>query len=260
MNSPEVQKKMISEINSFRLPLVLTLFVYSLYVHILIYLYFSWKELKKYRDVVKENYSELSKLNLRWLKFMINSLVILVLIALFQSVLPYTFGKTYIYIVLIALILFVFYFINHVILKALNYPRLFSGIGKDEKEIKYVGSTLTENEREKYKTALMNYIETEKPFLIPELNINDLAVSLNVSSKKLSQVINQSFNKSFFDFINSYRINEVKKKLKENSDNKITILEIMYDSGFNSKSSFNTCFKRMTSMTPSEYKKSIKIN
>jgi len=257
--TPESQKQMLNEINSFKLPLVFTLFVYSIYVHILAYLFLSWREVKRYRKVLRENYSELSKLNLKWLKYMINSLVMLVLIALFQSFVPYVFGETYIYIVLIALILFVFYFINRVIFKALNQPGILSGIKEDSKSMtKYAGSLLKDYERQEHKMSLLNFMENEKPYLKPELNLEDLAKSLSVTEKILSQVINQSFDKSFFDFINSCRIEEAKNILQSSSDSKLTILEVIYQSGFNSKSSFNTCFKKMTRMTPTEFRRSLK--
>ena len=63
--------------------------------------------------------------------------------------------------------------------------------------------------------------------------------------------------KSFFDLINSYRIEEAKKMIKEPEDEKMTISEVMYKVGFNSKSSFNTAFKKYTGLTPSEYKSQI---
>ena len=61
----------------------------------------------------------------------------------------------------------------------------------------------------------------------------------------------------FFDFINAYRIKEVQNILKESTDDKLTVLEAMYQAGFNSKSSFNTAFKKETGLTPTEFRKMI---
>ena len=103
----------------------------------------------------------------------------------------------------------------------------------------------------------MDLCNTEKPYLNAQVNIADLSENLSLSTKHLSQVINQSFDKSFFDFINSYRIQEAQQILKESSDDKLTVLEVMYDVGFNSKSSFNTAFKKETGQTPTEFRKMI---
>jgi len=71
-------------------------------------------------------------------------------------------------------------------------------------------------------------------------------------SLPLSQIINESKNINFYDYVNSYRISEAKDLLSSNCDK--TILEILYEVGFNSKSAFNTAFKKFTSVTPSKYK------
>ena len=78
---------------------------------------------------------------------------------------------------------------------------------------------------------------------------------MEVRPKVLSQVINESLHQSFFDFVNRYRIEEAKQQLTHPEDEAITILEILYNSGFNSKSSFNTLFKKYTGLTPTEFRK-----
>ena len=97
-------------------------------------------------------------------------------------------------------------------------------------------------------------METEKPFIEFDLNIMDLAKILETSVNKLSQVINESFHKNFYNLVNHYRIEEVKKLLKDPEKQKFTIISIAYECGFNSKSSFNTAFKKHTHLTPSQYK------
>jgi AraC-like DNA-binding protein len=172
-----------------------------------------------------------------------------------HNVVP-VFGSTfYHYASLIVLLIFTFFFVNRVLIRALNQPEIFSGI--DLKELdKYSGSNLNEEEIDIYNAQLTMVLEKEKLYLNPELTIKDLADHLQTSAKVLSQVINQSFNKKFYDFINSYRCEEVKAIL-QGPDDKITILEAMYQAGFNSKSSFNKEFKKLTGQTPTEFKKSI---
>lgn len=96
---------------------------------------------------------------------------------------------------------------------------------------------------------------SNKPFLAPELTLDQLALQLSLRPRVLSQVINDRLGQNFYDFINRYRIQEASRLLTNPKDRKITILEVLYEVGFNSKSSFNTLFKKYTGLTPSEFKK-----
>jgi AraC-like DNA-binding protein len=98
-------------------------------------------------------------------------------------------------------------------------------------------------------------MQSAKPYLEPELTLDELATQLSVKPKMLSQTINELLRQNFFEFINHYRIEEAKRLLTNPKDKKITVLEVMYEVGFNSKSSFNTIFKKNTGLTPSEFKK-----
>lgn len=100
--------------------------------------------------------------------------------------------------------------------------------------------------------ALYQYMERHKPYLEESLTLQDLSTKTNIPAKRLSYLINQKIGKHFFDFINDYRIEDSKKLLQESE---LTIQQIMYEVGFNSKSSFNTAFKKSTSQTPSGFRK-----
>ncbi|WP_159949816.1 helix-turn-helix domain-containing protein [Polaribacter septentrionalilitoris] len=94
-----------------------------------------------------------------------------------------------------------------------------------------------------------------KPYLNPSLSIRNLAAELNMNSRELSVLINQNLNQHFFDFVNEYRIEEAKSILKNPVKKEFTVLEILYEVGFNSKSSFNTAFKKHTGTTPTQFRK-----
>ena len=98
----------------------------------------------------------------------------------------------------------------------------------------------------------------EKPYLDRELTIYDLSEQLKIPRHILSEVINEHMGKNFYHLINDYRVKEVKERMKQEDLKQLTILAIAFDSGFNSKSSFNTIFKEKTGQTPSEYLKSLK--
>ena len=90
----------------------------------------------------------------------------------------------------------------------------------------------------------------KEPYIDSELTLNSLAEMLSISPHNLSEAINTQLDKSFFDFINFYRVERVKKDLLDPTNNHLKILAIAFDAGFNSKSSFNTIFKKHTNMTP----------
>ena len=104
-------------------------------------------------------------------------------------------------------------------------------------------------------SKLLAYMEAAKPHLQPDITIYKLADDLGVPRHHLSQVINEKAQKSFFDFINSYRVEEVKKSLASTEMSNRNILGMALDCGFNAKATFNTAFKKFTSMTPSAYQK-----
>lgn len=97
----------------------------------------------------------------------------------------------------------------------------------------------------------------KKPYLDPFLSINKLSEISNLPQYKISKILNTVLNQNFYDFVNGYRVEEVKRKLEEGLSDNYSILGIASDSGFNSKASFNRVFKKMAKMTPSQFLKQI---
>lgn len=118
---------------------------------------------------------------------------------------------------------------------------------------KYQRSGLREKDVADYVNKIRKYMVIEKPYLERDLTIYDLSDQLKIPRHILSEVINEHMGKNFYNLVNEYRVNEVKERMKSNDMRQLTILAIAYDSGFNSKSSFNTIFKEKTGQTPSEY-------
>ena len=231
---------------------LLNLFMYA---HLCMYLFFSRRAIKTYRAVIREKFSNIDKINLDWLSFMLSTFFAIVIAAVINALVP-LFGSTFmLYASALLLLLFSFYFINRVLFKALNQPALFSGITHEETE-KYARSDLGPQQIEEYKSRLTAYVQANKPYLNPDLKLADLAQAMDTTPKITSQVINQGYQQTFFDFINTYRCEEVKRILK-GPDTKITLLEAMYAAGFNSKSSFNKEFKKLTGETPTAFRKNL---
>ncbi|SDM54684.1 helix-turn-helix domain-containing protein [Kriegella aquimaris] len=122
---------------------------------------------------------------------------------------------------------------------------------------KYKKSLLDKEELKKYKTQLNQLMSDEAPFLIADLTLRDLADMLNIPPNHLSQLLNEGFDKNFSEFVNSYRLEIFKKKVADPSLRHLTILALAYDSGFNSKTVFNTYFKKTMGITPRTYWKKV---
>jgi AraC-like DNA-binding protein len=247
------QSEVVKKVDAADLPAWIYFASMLFYIHIISYLWISWRILLTYQSIIKDKFSSIDEINLEWLSFMIRAFATITAIALIHNLLPVFGNIFFLYSSVIVLLIVTFLFINRVIVKALNQPAIFSGIALKETE-KYASSNVQQATLEGYKVQLQQLMEDEQLYLKPELTSQDLAEQLNISSKVLSQVINQGFNKNFFDYVNSYRCEKVKQLLLS-ADKKITIIEAMYMSGFNSKSSFNKEFKKLTGQTPSEFKK-----
>ena len=119
---------------------------------------------------------------------------------------------------------------------------------------KYEKTRLNEDTAQKHLDALLIHMESARPFLRSSLTLQELADELSIASHHLSQVINDRLDRNFFDFVNGYRVQDVQEKLRDPQTQHLTLLAIAYDSGFSSKSSFNTVFKKHTRMTPSQFR------
>ncbi|MFA7327520.1 MAG: helix-turn-helix domain-containing protein [Candidatus Kapaibacterium sp.] len=135
------------------------------------------------------------------------------------------------------------------------FDKVFITKGKIISKIsnKYLKSGLSEEKMSEINIKLIQYMKEQKPYLDSDINLKNLSDKISVSTNQLSQVINDKHNKNFFDFINTYRIDEMTELMKEPSNQNFTLLTLAYNSGFNSKSTFNSTFKKLTGKTPSEY-------
>ena len=125
---------------------------------------------------------------------------------------------------------------------------------KNESKRKYKNSNLTEEQKEEYVKHIFTFMDEERPFINAELTVQDLSKQLNISRHHLTELLNNDIGKNFFTFINEYRVEEVKRRLLDARFEHLTIVAIAFESGFNSKSTFNSIFKQNTGNTPSQWK------
>jgi AraC-like DNA-binding protein len=224
-----------------------------------IYLFMAYSKVMWFQRNIQNFMSEVVTINLSWLKFLILSVASLFVIVLVESLVSQ--NVTLDNITIVVLYLFVLLFLNAIYLKGLRQPEVFQGITAasirltKDIETKYKSSKLTKEESDTHADLLKDLMAREKPFLEYELSLEDLATKTDIPQRYLSQVVNEHFEKNFFDFVNSFRIEEAKRLLSDRTLD-LRISEVMYDSGFNSKSTFNAVFKKNIGMTPSEFRKS----
>jgi len=137
----------------------------------------------------------------------------------------------------------------------LRRPEVLTGREDLPPPRRYEKSTLTVERADTYLQRLIDLMNTEKPYMDGSLTLQKLAKALAISPHHLSQTINEQLNQSFVDFINAYRIEEAKRMLVDPEKKHFSILAVSEEVGFNSKSAFNTAFKRHANMTPSEFRK-----
>jgi len=130
-------------------------------------------------------------------------------------------------------------------------------LADEEPQIPYKNSTLSAEKKQKIQQKILVYFEKEKAYLNPELSMNVLSEYLNIPKYQITEVLNTEIGKNFFQFVNYYRVEAVKKMLAD-PKNKFSIEAIGYDCGFFSKSSFYTVFKSITGETPVSYRNEIK--
>ena len=143
----------------------------------------------------------------------------------------------------------------------LTHPSIFAGLPF----IKYkqTPSTLILNQtdyipyiEQDYSTEIriiIDYFETKKPYLIKGLNISQLAVEINISTRLISFIMNQHFEMRFNEFINKYRVSYIKEKINKNYLDSYTLNSLASEAGFSNLTTFIAAFKKMENCTPSEY-------
>ncbi len=234
-----------------------------LIVHTAIYLGLIVRDLKKYRLSIEDSSSNNDQvLKLDWLKKLAFGLFLYVG-GFFITMVALATTEKYGLLIDRAWIVVLTFFIHAVGFLAIQQPKFFSKeveIKPDEAEgtvikEKYKNSPLEKVKAEEYFKELIRLMEEEKLYLNPDLKVSEVASEMGIPTYQLSHLLSIKSEYNFFDFINSYRVQEAMRLLSEPNNEHLTILGIGFEAGFNNKSSFNRAFKKFTGNTPSDYKK-----
>jgi len=222
--------------------------------------------LKKYYNKIENYYSDIERMSLRWLT-RITTLTFLTLIFwcigfwfAYLEIIPRNASVQTAIIIMLIIIIFITAF--HII----NQPEIFKRNIEMSRDIesnvedgtagaeKYAKQSIDDRMQEEYLSKLNLYMTEIKPYLDENITIKDLSEGIDIPSHHLSIVINNRLNKNFYTFINEYRIKEAAAILDDPENSEASIIAIAFRSGFNSKSTFNSVFKKIIGQTPSEYR------
>ncbi|MEO0506762.1 MAG: helix-turn-helix domain-containing protein [Bacteroidota bacterium] len=238
---------------------VLPMMSYFGYAQMLLYLAFTFQMFIQYRTKLQAYFSNTYDLELNWIRNFLLLYTFLFCYDITQSIVQNFFvdlhytqmwwlvfcsGLTILYVAIKG------YFTDTSKLNQLKFDFIPEQVASETRE-STLSKTISEQEIEMVKTLMMK----KKPYLNPELNLVELAKLAEMSRGQLSGIINSGFGKNFNDFVNLYRIEAFKDKVGDAAHEKLSLLGIAYECGFNSKATFNRVFKKLTNSSPTEYLK-----
>ncbi|MBC9928935.1 AraC family transcriptional regulator [Chitinophaga qingshengii] len=236
----------------------------------LVYVILSLVLLYRHRLNVALQFSNTDKITLNWLRYLIGGMGAIWIVVIF---LP---SASSLYVVVTLFIFFIGYFgirqvgifsnpppAHEVYLPAVvqpveTAPALETVVVSPEK-VKYEKSGLTDTEANRIHTSLTTLMQERQCYKDAGLTLGDLAKTLDIHPAILSQVINSKEGKSFYDYINVLRVEAFKQLLLQPVSQRYTLLSLAFECGFNSKTSFNRNFKKITRLSPSSYLKEMNI-
>ncbi|OJV17735.1 MAG: hypothetical protein BGO30_01620 [Bacteroidetes bacterium 41-46] len=236
---------------------------YILKFQALIYLITIVHELKIYKKIFLENYTYGNIGIYKWLSRIVMVFLVTLPLSTIKDLSYFSYHQKIFSLSVIILTSVALLMLCWFILKALYSPDFFRGVYYDMNTFrrnKNGENKAIELELSSDSLALMEQLRkhmiNKQPFLEPKLTLQELALQMGIPARKLSLLINQYSRQHFFDFVNMYRVEKAIEIIEKSEKKEYTIQQIYFEVGFNTKSSFNTAFKKHTGLTPSEFKKS----
>ncbi|MDO6424784.1 AraC family transcriptional regulator [Saccharophagus degradans] len=209
--------------------------------------------LARYRKQLRHQYANLEVSERSWLTWVVLGVVLIASWALVVHLIGNNIEHTLSNFMGIGGNYFSFIFVNSLVFTSIRYTHLFDGLSSTQPVSAEEPTAEEKGFKDEHILRIQNYMQQHKPYLDNNINLEHLAQKVSLPERTLSRIVNQHFNKNFFEFINTYRIDEAKKLLKQ--DKTKAIIDVLAEAGFSSKSTFNSIFKQQVGMTPSQYRK-----
>lgn len=235
-------------------------------IQMIVYFFLASRQLSIYQRSIAQLFSDTTLINLSWVRWLVNGYLFLVLLmaGLYLMILRFPENFQWFILVNTALVtpyLYLFTF------KGITQPTLWQIRQSDKHKVEEEFHLVEELEKKEELTPnapsekneeivrkVIAAMESERLYLQPDLTLQELSDSLQVQSYLVSQAINEGLNKNFYDLVNGYRVEEARRRLGDISHRNAKIIAVAFESGFNSKTTFNTVFKKFTGVTPSEFR------
>ena len=238
------------------------------------YYFLARQKITSYQKSIQQLFSETSRINLSWAKVLVNGYLFLVIagIIIFSLMLRYPEHFNSLLLINVAIATPYIYFATYKGIKQPTIWQLLPGTNKETveqemHETEEIGNHVSDYEKIKLsKSGIGNdkiddivkkitiLMEQEKLYQEAELTLQQLAGRLYVPTYQVSQSLNEGMKKNFYEVVNGYRVEEAKRLLLDEKNRNFTILSVGFEAGFNSKTTFNTVFKKFTGLTPTEFR------
>ena len=232
----------------FWITMVLQFSCYQIFIH---------RKWVAYKQLMQQEVSNIEDVSISWVRFFMGVFLAINLFFLFSLFavihLDYDFWLNKSIALIFSLSIFALGY------KGLLQKEIFLKEEKLSSDIKMepLHDMVTSKPDQELINKLLAYMEEKKPYLDPELTLSQLAKYMSISRSQLSQLINDGIGDNFYNFINKYRVEQVKKLMTDPQVKNYNMLGLALDAGFKSKSTFNLIFKRFTGLTPTEYRKNL---
>ena len=244
------------------------------YSQMLFYYFLARRTLKIYQQAIRHLFSEISRIELNWTRWLVTGYLFIIIVTIIIIGLMVAFPQYFYHLFLLNIALVTPY-IYATTYMGITQPTIWQKktdenkqeLEKEMQEAEHFESQIVIVEKSRSaKMALqpqkiddivsniINLMEKQKLYGETELTLKQLSDKLQLPSYQVSQAINEGMKKSFYDLVNGYRVEEAKRLLLDPKNENYTILSVGFDAGFNSKTTFNTVFKKFTGFTPSEFR------
>jgi AraC-like DNA-binding protein len=241
----------------------------------ILYYFLARRQLISYQRSIRHLFSETSRIDLNWTRFLVNGFLIVagIFFVTFPLILSLP-GKVFL-LLLISMAVGVpyIYMATYLGIKQYTIWQVQPGTNKEATEatiqqaVEIEENNTTNGQKTKPEKPVQNdnrlgllvqriivLMEEEKLYQEAELTLQQVATKLQVPSYQVSQALNEGMKKNFYDVVNNYRVEDAKRLLLDEKSRNYTILSIGFEAGFNSKTTFNTVFKKFTGTTPTEFR------
>jgi AraC-like DNA-binding protein len=239
-----------------------------------VYYFLARKSLKSYQRSIHQLYSETSRIDLNWVRFLINGYILL--ICAFPLLFPFMLGfpqyfNTF-FLTIMAIATPYIYLATYkgftqstiwqvqtntnkqIVHDEISETEKLDANGSEPSNQKSGKTTLSPELVKSLVSRITALMEEDKLYQETELTLHQLADKLDAPSYQVSIALKEGMRRNFYDVINGYRVNEAKRLLMDAKNKNFTILSVGFEAGFNSKTAFNTVFKKLTGFTPTEYR------